>query len=54
MSGKRKYIIWAVIVALSSSIFTWLFLYSNFPQRSPMGAKQVFYLNKVESIHLTC
>ncbi|SFL80953.1 hypothetical protein SAMN04490355_101921 [Pelosinus propionicus DSM 13327] len=53
MSDKRKYIIWAVIVALSSSIFTWLFLYSNFPQRSPMGAKQVFHLNKIESFHST-
>ena len=50
MSGKKKYIIWAVIVTLSSSIFTWLFLYSDFPHRSPVRAKQVFHMNKYNDV----
>jgi uncharacterized ion transporter superfamily protein YfcC len=44
MFGKKRYIILVLVIAFSS-IFTWLFLYGDFPHRSPVGAKQVFYIN---------
>jgi hypothetical protein len=45
MFDKKRYIIIALIVALSSSIFTWLFFYSDYPHQTPVRAKQVFYMN---------
>lgn len=45
MLDKKRYIIIALIVALGSSIFTWLFLYGDFPHQNPVRAKQVFHLN---------
>jgi len=50
MFGKKKYIILALIIAFSS-LFTWFFLYNDFPHPSPVRATQVF--NMMGSVSTT-
>jgi hypothetical protein len=49
--GKKRYIILALVITFSS-IFTWFLLYSDFPHHSPVGAKQVFYMDGAYSLTL--
>lgn len=47
---NKKYILLAVFLAFSSSIFAWFFFYSDYSHPLPIRAKQVFNLSNEYSI----